>query len=386
MALTDKAIKAAKPTNVQFKLADSEGLYLLVYPTGRKAWKLKFRIGQTEKKLHLGYYPEVSLVEAREARNEARKTVRSGIDPTAAKKLKATKELTFNDIALEWHEKNKVNWSKRHQDRTLAAIKEMEKHIGGMAMKKIEAPHILQGIREIESRKAFETAQKTKQTVGQVFFYAIAIGKATRNPANDLRGALEKKPTAIHNPHLTDKELPAFLEAFSKYKGYAVTNLAFKFLLLTFVRTSEMRFAKWDEFDFEKNQWRIPAERMKSGRVHIVPLATQTLAVLKELKIHTGKKEYLFIQKNKDKPISENAVLTIINAIGYKGKATGHGFRATASTILNEHGFNSDYIERQLAHVEGNKVRAAYNHAEYLPQRKEMMQWWGDYLTVNFRN
>lgn len=387
MALTDKAVKAAKPTTQQYKLADSDGMYLLVYPTGRKAWKLKYRINGAEKKLHLGYYPEVSLLEARNLRHEAKKLIRDGIDPAAPTKGQP-QDAEFHEVALEWFEKNKVNWSPRHAQRQLTSIEEMKPFIGHMKIGDIEAPHVLAGIRAIEQRKAFETAHKTKQCISQIFFYAIATGAALRNPANDLRGALEQKPKQKNNPHLNAKELPAFLKAFSQYNGYVVTRLAFKFLLLTFVRTQEMRFAEWSEIDWENKQWRIPAEKMKAKRVHIVPLSTQALAVLEELKLHTGKGRLIFPQRaqkayTEKKPISENAILSVIDSIGYKGRITGHGFRGTASTILNENGFPVEAIERQLAHVDGNKVRAAYNHAEYLPKRKEMMQWWADCISVN---
>lgn len=380
MPITDKAAKAAAPKEKPYKIADGGGMYLEVMPNGSKYWRLKFRQDGKEKRLALGVYPEISIAEARDKRHEYKKLLRGGEDLSRAKKRKPMAD-DFYTIALDWHEKNKASWSKRHIARQMTAIEEMRPFIGNKPIDTIEAPDILEGIRKIEERKAFETAQKTKQAVGQVFYYAIAIGKARRNPAADLRGALEPKPQQINNPHLSDKDLPDFLAAFAGYKGYAVTRLAFRFLMLTFVRTKEMRFAVWDEFDLEKKQWRIPADRMKSGRIHLVPLSKQVLQILKELKQHTKEDGYLFPQQHKpDKPISENAVLTVIDAIGYKGRATGHGFRATASTILNEHGYAVDAIERQLAHVEGNKVRAAYNHAEYMPERIKMMQWWADYL------
>lgn len=381
MPITDKAAKAAAPKEKPYKIADGGGMYLEVMPNGSKYWRLKYRHEGKEKRLALGVYPEVSILEARDKRHEYKKQIKAKQEIIPASKQKKNTN-DFYSVALEWHERNKAKWSDRHAVRQLASIEEMRDFIGDMPVDEIEAPDILKGIRHIESRRAFETAKKTKQAVGQVFYYAIAIGKAKRNPAADLRGALEPQPAIVNNPHLSEKDLPKFLKAFEGYKGHAVTRLAFRFLMHTFVRTKEMRFAKWPEFDLEKKQWRIPAERMKSGRMHLVPLSKQVLQILKELKPLTKEDGYLFPQQHKpDKPISENAVLTIIDAIGYKGKATGHGFRATASTILNEHGFTVDAIERQLAHVEGNKVRAAYNHAEYMPDRVKMMQWWADFLT-----
>lgn len=357
-------------------------MYLLVSPKGSMTWYLKFRIDGKEKKLRLGNYPETSLQEARDLRQEAKKRVRAGVDPSLFG-LSASQDERWEDIAKEYHQKNKIRWSPRHAERVLSTIEEMAPYIGQKKMDDIEALHILAGIRKIEERGAFETAKKSKQVVGQVFQYGIATGRAKRNPAADLRGALAPRPPIAHNPHLSAKDLPAFLRAFGEYRGTTPTRLAFRFLLLTFVRTQEMRFARWEEFDLKAKEWRIPPERMKAKRLHIVPLADQTVALLEELKKATGNRSegYLFtLPRDRNKPLSENAILTVIAAIGYKGIITGHGFRGTASTILNENGWPADAIERQLAHVEGNKVRAAYNHAEYLPQRKEMMQWWADYV------
>lgn len=382
MALTDKAIKAAKPQDKHYKLADSEGMYLLVSPKGAMTWYLKYRHDGKEKKLHLGQYPEVPLIEARDRRQEAKKTLRQGRDPALFSNTGAD---TFNDVAIEWYGKNKDRWSDRHAERVDRAIKEMRPFIGSMKMTDIEATDILVGVQSIEKRNALTTALKTKQAVAQVFYYAIATGRAKRNPATDLRGALKPRPAPAHYAHLDAKDIPAFIRALREYRGTTVTRIAAWFLLTTFVRTKEMRYAEWSEFDLDGKEWRIPADRMKMSRPHIVPLSTQAVALLRELYAVSGKGRLLFPQPRKpDKPISEVAVLTVIAAIGYKDRVTGHGFRGTASTILHEvGGFPTDAIERQLAHVEGNKSKAAYNHAEYLPQRREMMQWWADYLEAS---
>lgn len=252
--------------------------------------------------------------------------------------------------------------------------------LGNRPIRDIAAPELLSVIKLIEKRGALEVAQRALKVCGQIFMFGIATGRADRNPAADLHGAL-KTAKKENFPHLQDNELPEFLQTLEDYQGMRQNQLATKLLALTFVRTVELRGARWSEIDFAKAEWRIPAERMKKRRPHIVPLSKQALLILKELKLMNGSWEFVF--PNPYRPIkcmSENGVLSVIYRMGYKGKVTGHGFRHTASTILNENGFNRDHIERQLAHVEDNKVRGVYNHAEYLPDRRKMMQWWGDYL------
>lgn len=388
MPLTDKAIKSAKPTDKAYKLADSEGMFLMVYPTGNLSWYLKYRISGKEKRLHLGSYPDVSLQEARDRRHAARVKIRNGEDPGAKSKHGNAIASSWGEIADEWLAKYRSTWSDTHIRRVEKAIQHMRPTIGAKKPDEVTAVDLLNELRKLESAGKFETALKTKQAVGQIFRYAIATSRALRDPSADLRGALAPKPRTQHHPHLDAVTLPQFVRSLRGYRGSDVTRLATHLLLLTFVRTTDLRHALPHEIDVPNSLWRIPGERMKNGLPHIVPLSKQALEVLEELEKATaslvrreGAPRWLFPQPRKtDTPISENAILSVIDAINYKGIVTGHGFRGTASTILNENGWPVDAIERQLAHVEGNKVRAAYNHAEYLPQRREMMQWWADYI------
>jgi len=386
MPLSDTAIRKAKPKAKPFKLADGGGLYLLVQPSGSKWWRYKYRFAGKEKLLALGSYPETNLMEAREQHLQARKLLAAGNDPgeakRVAKRLVSIKaENTFEPLAREWLEQNKNQWSKLY---AADVTKRLENHIfpklGHRPLAEITTTDILDVLRVIEASGALDMAQRLMQVCGQVFRYAITTARAERNPVTDLRGAL-KTPVRKHHAYLKADELPEYLEKLEAYDGGVETKLALKFLLLTFVRTVELRGAEWPEINFDKAEWRIPAERMKMKDLHIVPLSKQAMAVLAELKKHTGNRKHLFPnQHNPVKVMSENTILFALYRMGYHSKATGHGFRATASTILNEHGFHSDVIERQLAHVERNKVRAAYNHAEYLPERRKMMQWWADYI------
>jgi integrase len=387
MSLTDVTIRNTKPKDKPYKLSDSAGLYLLVNPNGSKLWRLKYRIAGKEKLLSIGAYPIISLAEAREKSLEAKKQLASNIDPSQAKKEEKLRcliniENTFEAIASEWHYNQKQKWTARHASSVLKRMQaDLFNPLGSKAINEIKAPELLAVIRIIENRGAIDIAHRALQTCGQIFRYAIATGKADRDITADLRGALKTRKKENHS-RLKANELPEFLDKLEKYEGDLQTKLALKFTLLTFVRTGEARGARWEEIDFDKKEWRIPPERMKMRELHIVPLSTQSIAVLGELQSINGNKDHLFPNRNKPKTfISENTMLYALYRMGYHSRATVHGFRATASTILNEHGFKPDVIERQLAHSERNKVRASYNHAQYLTERKEMMQWWGNYLT-----
>lgn len=386
MTLTDTALRNIKPDSKQYKLADTRGMYLLITPQGGKYWRLKYRYGGKEKTLALGVYPEVSLKEAREKRDKARKLLSEGNDPSQLKKQEKLKqrinsENSFEKVAREWHEHQILGWTGRHARSVIRRLElDLFPTLGSRPIHEITAPQLLAVLRQIEARDAIDIAHRALQTSGQIFRYAIATGKAERDISADLRGALRTRKKENY-ARLSEKELPEFLLKLKEYDGDLQTKLAFKFLLLTFVRTGELRGARWEEINFEKSEWRIPAERMKMRDPHIVPLSTQTITVLKELEPVSSHREHLFPNRNKPMScISENTLLYALYRMGYHGRATTHGFRATASTILNEHGFRSDVIERQLAHAERNKVRASYNHAQYLPERREMMQWWGNYL------
>ena len=386
MPLTDIAIRTAKLKDKPYKLSDSGGLYLLVNPTGSKLWRLKYRFAGKEKLLSIGAYPIIALADAREISLEAKKQLINNIDPSQSKKKEKLKCLvnsqnSFESIANEWHHNNKAKWNSKHASNILKRLKaNIFPVIGYKSITEITAPELLIALRNIEARGAIDIAHRALQTCGQIFRYAIATGKAERDISADLRGALKTRKKENYS-HLKANELPEFLEKLEQYDGDLQTKLAFKLLMLTFTRTGEIRGARWEEIDFERKEWRIPANRMKMGELHIVPLSTQAIDVLKELDPINGQREHLFPNRNKPMTfISENTLLYAIYRMGYHSRTTVHGFRATASTILNEHGFKPDVIERQLAHSERNKVRASYNHAQYLAERKEMMQWWGDYL------
>lgn len=385
-SLSDAKARNAKPRTKPYKLADGEGLFLLIMPSGSKYWRLKYFFASKEKLLALGVYPEISLAEARERRAQARKVLAVGNDPGEVKKetkrlAVLNQENTFEAIAREWHEKRKHEW-KPHYAREV--LHRLETHVlpklGKRPIADIDAAEFLAVFRVIEESGALDMAQRMMQNSSMVVRYAIATGRAARNPIADLRGAL-KSPVRNHHTYLKAADMPEYLQKLEAFDGSQQTKLALKLLLLTFVRTTELRAALWTEIDWDKAEWRIPAERMKMKELHIVPLSKQAVDVLRELEKHPGNREHIFPnQHNPAKFMSENTMLYALYRMGYHSKATGHGFRATASTILNEHDFRAEVIERQLAHNERNAVRAAYNHAQYLPERRKMMQWWADYL------
>ena len=386
MMLKDINIRNAKPKDKLYRLFDGKGLYLEVLPSGGKYWRLKYRYAGKEKRLALGVYPEVTLAVARERCDQARKALAVGNDPgelkKEAKRLVILKsENTFEAIAREWYDQHKHEWVTNYAEKMIVRL---ERHIfptlGNRPVADIKAPELLSVLRVVEKSGALDLTRRLKQTCGQIFMYAISTGRAERNPVPDLQGAL-KTPVQKNRAYLKANELPEYLKKLEAFDGEQQTKLALKLLLLTFVRTTELRAAVWQEISFDAAEWRIPAERMKMRDPHIVPLSKQAVAILMELQKHSGNREHLFPNQNKPSIfMSENTMLFALYRMGYHSKATGHGFRSTASTILNENGFTPDVIERQLAHMERDKVRAAYNHAQYLPERRKMMQWWADYL------
>jgi len=385
MNLTAIEVKHAKTKDKPYKIYDGNGLFLLVKPAG-KYWRFKYRFHGKEKILAFGVYPMVSLVDAREKAYQAKKQIANNIDPAQEKKLNKLKlqlnsANTFEAIATEWHENKKGSWTERHADYVITRLKaDAFPILGTSPINEITAPELLLVLREIEKRGALDIAGRIRQTCGQIFRYAIATGRAERDITADLKGALKTRKKT-HYSSLAENDLPEFLEKLEKYDGDIQTKLGLKLLLLAFVRTIELRGAKWCEIDFKESIWKIPAERMKMRETHIVPLSKQAVKLFKQLQLITGEYEYCFASRcNTRKFMSENTLLYALYRMGYHSRATAHGFRATASTILNEKGFRPDVIERQLAHGERNKVRASYNHAQYLPERKEMMQWWGNYI------
>ncbi len=369
------------------KLADDKGLQLWIYADGRKYWRLRYWVAGKEKSLSLGVYPEVSLKQARNRRDAERQRLAAGLDPSAerrADKLKAklAAENSFEAVAREWFGKQVHTWVAHHAADVLRRLEHnIFPAIGARPIAQIEAPELLAAVRKIEERGAYDLAHRVLQVCGQVFRYGIATGRCTRDLAADLRGALTphvKKNQAAVRP----EELPELLRAIATYDklGERQTLLALQLMVLTFVRTGELIGALWSEIDLEAGLWIIPGERMKARTEHVVPLSRQAVAILEELKALGGGSRFVFPGRNRDKPISNNTMLFALYRLGYKGKMTGHGFRAVASTLLNEQGWRSDVIERQLAHCERNEVRGAYNRADYLPERARMMQAWADHV------
>ena len=384
MALTITAVKAAKPSAAPFKLFDERGLFLLVQPGGQRYWRFKYRIDGREKLLSLGVYPDVSLALARERRDDARKLIANGVDPSTRRQAeKLAGADTFKAVALEWLDKQ--NFAPKTLKKAQWIFNDLLfRQLGSKPVRSITAPDVLAVVRRIEARGKIETAHRTKQRAGQIFRYAIATGRAERDPTGDLRGALT--PLKVKNrAALTDpKRVGELLRAIDGYSGQLSTEYALKLAPLVFVRPGELRAARWEEFelDGERPEWRIPGERMKMGELHIVPLARQAITLLRQLKEQGGDGGYLFPSlRTAARPISENTLGAALRRLGFsKDDMTAHGFRAMASTLLNEQSFPPDVIELQLAHAERNEVRAAYNRAQRLEERRRMMQGWADYL------
>ncbi|CNB44017.1 tyrosine-type recombinase/integrase [Yersinia similis] len=386
MPLTDIKVKTAKPIDKAYKLTDGGGMYLLVKPNGSKYWRLKYRFVGKEKMLSIGVYPDVSLADARQKRDEARKVLAAGGDPGEVKKAdklaqKLSSENTFEAIAREWHKQKADRWSLRYRDEIIDTFeKDIFPYLGRRPIAEIKPMELLETLRRLEKRGALEKMRKVRQRCGEVFRYAIVTGRAEYNPAPDLATALAT-PKKTHFPFLTAEELPYFIKDLAGYTGSVITKTATQIIMLTGVRTQELRFARWQDIDFEKRLWEIPPEVMKMKRPHIVPLSEQVVELFQSLKPITGMYPLVFIGRNdRTKPISKESVNQVIELLGYKGRLTGHGFRHTMSTILHEQGFNSAWIETQLAHVDKNAIRGTYNHAHYLEGRREMMQWYGDYI------
>ena len=386
MKLNARQVDAAKPKEKAYKLADGAGLYLEVVPSGSRYWRMKYRFNGKEKRMAFGVYPAVSLAQARALRDEAKKKLAEGIDPSFAKKEeKLVRDVrlhnTFQAVALEWHGTKVSRWSEGYASDIIEAFnKDIFPYIGQQPVNEIKPLVLLNVLRRMESRGATEKAKKVRQRCSEVFRYAIVTGRAEYNPAADLTSAMSGHESK-HYPFLTVEELPDFFKALSGYTGSPLIVLAARLLILTGVRTGELRGAFWSEFDLEKAVWEIPAERMKMKRPHLVLLSTQALEIVQQLKVMSGQYPLVFPGRNDPrKTMSEASINQVFKRIGYTGKVTGHGFRHTMSTILHEEGFNTAWIETQLAHVDKNAIRGTYNHALYLKGRKEMMQWYGDYV------
>jgi len=386
--LTDRFVRALQPSEKPRRAFDAGGLYIEVSPQGRRYWRFKFRYGGKEKRLALGVYPEVTLAEARLARDAARAMLREGRDPSAAKraaKLKASNDgkETFKAVALEWLSKQRELMSPATFTKAAWMFEKLLfPWLGTQPVGSITPTQLLAVLRRTESRGRHETVHRAKQRAGQVFRYAIATGRMERDPSADLQGALQpivsNKRAAITEP----TKVAALLNAIYGYSGQFVTCCALKLAPILFVRPGELRHAEWSEMDLDAAEWRIPASKMKMRNEHIVPLPPQAIEILQELHPLTGRGRYVFPGvRSVARPMSENTILAALRNLGYdRNTMTGHGFRALASTRLNEMGWAPDVIERQLAHVDRNKVRAAYNRAMYLQERRNMMAAWANYL------
>jgi len=402
LIVSDISIRTAKPKEKAYRIPDGGGLYMLVQKNGAKWWRLDYTFEGKRKTLSLGVYDKVPLKKARAEAESAGKCIADGVDPSDQRKAK--KEViraklereqrlkdgiplpdSFEEVARAWHENRSIKLSEKHADRILQQfIKDVFPWLGQFTVGDIEAPEVLEMLRRVESRGAIETTHRIKANVSRVFRYAIATGKAKRNPCEDIKSedvlmpVVHKRMATITDP----KRVGELLRAIAGYSGSFVTRCALQFAPYVFVRPGELRHAEWADIDLDAAEWRIPAHKMKAKEKHIVPLSAQSIAVLREIQALTGSGRYVFpCMRSNSRAMSENTVNAALRRLGYeKSDICGHGFRAMASTLLHEQGWKSDVVERQLAHRESNKVKAAYNYAQHMPERVKMMQHWADYL------
>lgn len=392
--LTAVQVRNAKPKEKPYKMTDGQGLFLHIATSGKKTWRYRFELPPgTESVFVIGEYPVMSLEAARIERAAVREMVKAGINPADARRQgkqeaiearqaeKRLAENSFEAVALDWHHQQLDRWAPATAKAVLVCLERNAlPFLGSVPVDRITPPMVLEALRAVESRGALGIARKTIQAINGVLRYAVQTGKATYNPASDMRGVL-KAQKVQHRTMIPSEDLPEFLRALTAGDVHTTTKCAIQLTVLTAARSGEVRFATWDEIDFEKKLWTIPAERMKMKSPHTIPLSKQALAILNRMKTLHGNNGLIFPGIHRpEKPISENTMLYALYRIGYHSKATMHGFRALFSTIANEAGFNPDAIERQLAHREKNAVRAAYHRSEYLVDRERMMQWWADHL------
>lgn len=395
MKLNDRQIKNAKPAEKPFKLNDGKGLYLYINTSGGKLWRFDFSHNGKRKTLSIGKYPTVSLVEARQAAENARRLLVSGQDPSEAKQQEKRERQaaalnTFEAIARRWHSDNLIRWKENHAARVLRYFEtDVFPVIGEMPIQEIRVSDIKTVLDGVMTRGVNNTAEKIREWTGSIFDYAVMLEVVETNPAYSLRKYIPAKQTD-HRPALPREELTEFFRRLILAEIEPQNRIALILNMLTFLRSTELRGGQWNEIDFDAAIWTVPAQRMKHEKTapkppHAVPLADWTLELLAELKELTGNTPFLFPSRTKtDGFISDATISRIIERMGYKGRVTPHGFRSLASSVLNEQGFNPDAIERQLAHIENNKIRAAYNRADYLNERKEFMQWYSDFLRERY--
>ena len=388
MSLSDTQLRNMKATGKVKKVSDGGGLYLHLSPAGGKLWRMAYRFEGKQKTVCFGAYPALSLKEAREKRDESKALLARGIDPSLHKQAAKAASIAetanaYEVVAREWHAKYAPGWTESNAERVLARqAKDVFPFIGERPIAQISAPEVLTVLRKVEERGALDTAHRILQDTSRIFRYAIATGRAERDPGADLKGALPVPRKGHFSTIVDTKEIGQLLRDIDAYSGNLVVRAALRLAPYVFVRPGELRKAEWTEFDLENAEWRIPAKRMKMRVLHIVPLSRQVLGILRDLHPYSGDGPYLFPSvRAKSAPISDMTLLAGLRRLGYsKEQMSVHGFRSLASTLLNEQGFNKDWIERQLAHGERNSVRASYNYAEYLPERRKMMQEWADFL------
>ena len=382
--LSDAKVKHAKPADRPYKLYDGAGLFLLVHPNGSRYWRLKYRLAGKEKLFAVGVYPEVGLADAREKALGARRMIRDGGDPVAERRRHqiGNASNTFQAVAGEWIGSRENDWSPSYRNTVKAALAaNLYPRIGSLPVRSITVPILRDALLLMERRGALSALRKVRMWASMAFRYAIATGRADNDPAAPLRGTFKAHKSRNFAALTKAEEFGQLLAKVYAYDGSPITRSALQLMAYTFTRTGELRAAEWAEFDLATATWRIPAERMKMREPHVVPLSTQVMRGLSELRVLTGHSRWVFPnERNRQKPMSENTILYALYRMGYHSRATGHGFRSSASSLLNELGFDADVIERQLAHRERNKVRAAYHRAEYLVERREMMQRWADYI------
>ena len=384
MALTDTTIRTAKPQAKLYRLADSNGLCLEVAPTGSKLWRYRYRFNGKGKMLALGAYPAVTLLKARQSRDNARQQLTEGIDPGEQKKADkqalAVTGMTFETLAREWYAYNAPRWAESTAYKAnLYLENDLIPGIGARPLKSITRPELVELVRKVEARGTLNVAGKIRQWLHQIFRYGLARGVVDTNPATDLNVVAAPAKAARHHPHVAFADLPELLGKIDSTNISILTRCAIRLLTLTAVRPGELRAAPWSEFNLDAATWTIPAERMKARRPHVVPLPRQAVAILRQLETISGEYPLLFPgQQKAERPMSENTINKALRLMGYEGRQTGHGFRHLLSTELNGRGYNRDWIERQLAHGDSDEIRDTYNHANYLEQRREMMQAWAD--------
>ncbi|CNI08915.1 TPA: tyrosine-type recombinase/integrase [Yersinia enterocolitica] len=403
MALTDTKVRAAKPEINDYSLIDGDGMSLLIKPNGSKYWRFRFRFGGKQHLMAFGVYPETSLADARQKREEARRLVAAGIDPRehkrAVKEEKVKEAITFESVAREWHATNK-KWSEDHSRRVLKSLEDnLFPAMGRRSIEELKTRDLLAPIKVVEATGRFEVASRLQQRTTAIMRYAVQSGLINYNPAQEMAGAVASS-NRVHRPALDLKRLAELLHRIDRYTGRPLTRLAVELTLLIFIRSSELRFARWSEIDFETALWTIPAEReaiegvkhsqrgSKMRTPHLVPLSRQALAILKQVHKLSGERDFVFIgDHDPRKPMSENTVNKALRVMGYdtKVEVCGHGFRTMACSSLIESGlWSRDAVERQMSHMERNSVRAAYIHkAEHLEERRLMLQWWADFLDFN---